>query len=608
MPKRSRSPVDHKALAESIRYSRDVLHPARRERYRAVQQYAGSHWTGDNSQKKTPINLLALYVQIVARNLIAKNPRVMLRTKRKNQAPVVDAMQQWMNEHIVKMRLAKTLQRTVIDALFSVGIMKVALSSPADASLRGWNLPAGTPFASLVDLEDFVYDVRARDFDEASYIGHRYRVPLESVQESGLYKKSVREKLTATDYPDTNEQGDDRIAQLRLQDIGRLEDSDFEEMVDLWEIYLPRRREIVTLATAENGSPEAEDEPLRVQEWVGPDCGPYHMLGFGLVPGSGLPKAPIMDLLDMHEFVNESTRKLFRQAGRQKVLTVFRRNNDADAGRINEANDGDAIGLDSPEGVTQMALGGPDPNLSNFMEVCRNLFSWLGGNLDSMGGLSPQAKTATQDKMLAENSSRGVADMQDTTVTFTSDVMESLAWFWHKDPFKTMETTFSVPGMPEFSSPRTVTPDQREQVRFEDLELLVDPYSLQHQTPGQRAGAMKQIVTEILIPAMPILQQQGIQLNMNFFLRKLGELLDQTDMPELVTLTEPPQIEESSGPSDPSSAMGPRPTNTNREYTRHNVSERTMTGTQQMLATAMQGVNAGGVRRPARMAPGPQMR
>ena len=41
----------------------------------------------------------------------------------------------------------------------------------------------------------------------------------------------------------------------------------------------------------------------------------------------------------------------------------------------------------------------------------RSAFDFIGGNLALIGGRSPQARTAAQDKMLNENASAGVASM-----------------------------------------------------------------------------------------------------------------------------------------------------------------------------------------------------
>lgn len=555
--------TDLRRLAVAVRKSRRVATRYRDERREMVRQYVGKHWFEEGSPKDVPVNLIGLYVKIISTSLIAKNPRVLISTFDRKQKPVASAMQSWANKEIEGMRLANSLQRVVIDALFSVGICKVALSRPADSARLLWNLPAGTPFAERVDLDDFVWDVHARDWSEVSFIGHRCRVPLDAIRDSSIYHKS-RKELTP-DYDDPfNEDGDERINILGRGYETASDSEEFLDFVDLWEIYIPSRRLVVTLP---HQWLEAGDrKPLLEQEWLGPDCGPYHILGYGVVPGNIMPKAPIQDLLDLHLAINKIYRKLIRQSERQKQNVFVRGGATDDGDRVMQSNDGEVLRVDSPDQIRQFDNGGP--NQANFLIVqhFKDLFSWLAGNLDIMGGLSPQSKTATQDKLLNENSSRGVADMQDRTVTFTSDVIESLCWYWHHDPFRVMQTTDSLPGLPEVTIQRRVHPGQRQQIRFADLGIKIDPYSMQHQTPQARAAALIQLTQQIVMPLAGLLQQQGISIDVNALLTKLAEYLDMPDLPEIILVQEPPQTE-SAGAMEGAG----KPQETTRNYVRRSL-------------------------------------
>ena len=50
--------------------------------------------------------------------------------------------------------------------------------------------------------------------------------------------------------------------------------------------------------------------------------------------------------------------------------------------------------------INKVMMGGPDVNLFQvFGSVQGSCSSWKAGNLESLGGLSPQAKTLGQDKI-----------------------------------------------------------------------------------------------------------------------------------------------------------------------------------------------------------------
>lgn len=575
-----------------MRNSRRVLQMHREQRREAVRQFAGGHWSDETSIQTVPVNLLALYVQVVGRNLIAKNPRVMLSTFKRDAKPIVEAMQSWANKEIERIRFVDTLKRIVTDALFSIGIAKVCLATPEDAAQVGWGLRAGAPTVSRVDLDDFVFDCHARDFSEVCYIGHRFRVPLQVVQEDKRYNKN-RKELTATEKVRFNTEGDERIDALGNTYLGG-DYEDYEDFVDLWEVYLPRHRAVVTLSDGQVGAgvgdgPQLlDDEPLLEQSWLGPDTGPYKILSYSTVPGNSMPKGPIQDLVDLHIHLNNLLRKLMRQAERQKEVLPIRSTQTDESGRIVQAIDGEAIRHDG-EPPKAVSFGGPNPQNFQLFTALKDLFSWLAGNLDIMGGLSPQSKTATQDRMLNENSARSVSDMQDITITYTAEVLKSLCWYWHHDPQKVMRSSLAIPGMPQISTVISSAPQQRQMVPFEDLEIKVDPYSMQHQTPQMRLAFLQQVVNQIS-PMMPILQQQGVSFDAQTYLKLLGAYSDTPEVADLFTIQEPPMQSEGPAPSETPSM----PQNTQRTYVRENRSERTRQGNDLLLQNALLGVKSGG--------------
>lgn len=584
--------IDINRLCEAMHRSRLSLRYYRAQRREMVRQYVGSHYSEDGAREQVPVNLLSMYVSVVSRSLIAKNPRVLLSTFKREYKPVVSAMQSWANSEIERTNLANTLQRVVLDALFSVGICKVALASPADSAAMAWNLPAGLPFAERVDLDDFVYDVHARDFSEVSFIGHSYRVPLEVIRDSKIYGKG-RKDLQATTDPIYDEFGEERVNVIgRGTYTGNSEE--FEDHIDLWEVYLPRHRLVLTLAddylTGGTGTGNGGvEEALRYQRWLGPDSGPYHILGYGFVPGSAMPKGPMQDLMDMHMIANKLFRKLERQAERQKDLLIVVGGADADGNRVQQANDGDIIRNDNPDRLKAVSHGGPNQQNFAFFQVVKQLFSWLSGGLEIMGGMGPQSKTASQDEMLNENSHAGIEDLQDRTVQYTSKVASALCWYWHHDPFRVMKTVATIPGLAGMGLPRQLTPQQRMGVSYDDLDVRVDPYSIQHSTPKSRMQALNQVMQGIIIPMMPLLQSSGITVDINAYLGHYANYMDMPELQDVVTIQERPG-EETASP-EPGST---KPAQTERTYTRRSVPGRTEQGDAINMANSLMGVDAGG--------------
>lgn len=585
--------IDVSRLCQAMQKSRLALRKPRAERREMVRQYVGHHWSEEGTAEKVPVNMIALYVQIVARNLIAKNPRLMLSTFDRSLKPTLSAMQAWANQQVKKMNLANTLRRVVVDALFSVGVTKVALADPAQASSVAWAVKAGMPFAERVDLDDIVYDIHARDFTECSFFGHRYRVPLDAVKDARMYGKA-RKDLTPSYDSQYNHEGDERIS-IMGRTVYANDDPGFEDYVDLWEVYLPRHRVVVTLADDQvtGAMPTGyNSEPLAMKRWIGPDCGPYHILGFGTVPGNPMPKAPIQDLTDLHEALNRAYRKVIRTVDRIKEVTGVQGAADADGNRILKADDGEIIRLDHPEMIKQFVTSGNA--LQPVMGVAtalKDLFAYLAGNLDMMGGLSPQSKTLGQDKLLAENSTKTVMDMQESTLTHVASVSEALCWYWWHDPQQVQKSIHSLPGLPNIQTIRAVKPQDRQQGLFEDLDIRVDPYSMQHATPQSRMAGLNQVVTQIVIPMMTLLIQQGIGFDINAYLKKIAQFMDLPDLADIITIMDAPTPQT----AQPQGGQGPtKPAQTERTYNRTNTPGSTREASDRNMVMSMMGKNPGG--------------
>ncbi len=227
------------------------------------------------------------------------------------------------------------------------------------------------------------------------------------------------------------------------------------------------------------------------------------------------------------------------------------------------------------------------------------VFSWAAGNLDSKGGLSPQAKTLGQDKMLMENASADTSNKQRQMIRFTAGILDALGWYEWNHPYQVHKTPYKPPGLQDFVMQEVhpagaVGPDGRpralrRQQRWEDLDRRVDPYSLVHQTPQQKLQFLDGLVTQ-LQPLMPLLQQQGVAFDANFWLQKKAEYGDMPDVVNMFTIQEPIQPGGQGGaPEQPG-----MPNATKREYVRHNRSEVTGPGQSKSTIQALLGQNPGG--------------
>lgn len=601
--------------------SRMALQKSREWRREAAKQVAGNRYGDEDAKEDVYIPLLGMYVDIVLGNLVANEPRVMLDTFDRRRKPMVDAQQAWANRQIVKIGLADTLKRWVVDAGYAVGVLHTALASPAEAAKRATTAEAGMPYVARVDLDDFGFDPHATDFAEAGFVFRRVRVPLDAVRDDSTYS-GARKKLTPQgNGPYNRETGDERIVMISrgYRGTGYGDDDEYCEHVDLWQFWCPREKQILTFADeqlwgglADGGR---ESDPLLAQAWVGPDQGPYDFLGLTLpIPGNAMPVGPLQRLMPMHLLVNRLYRKLARQAARQKQVGLYPGSDTEETARLTRASDGDVIQFEKPENIKVWSSPGADPNNAAFAENARTLYSWVAGNLDAAGGLAPQAKTLGQDRLLNEGASRAIAHMQRAVVAGTSNVQRKLAWYWHLHPTLVQRSAYNPPGLDDVWVDRAAVPVGHPLARygappdrsgrrmhvherdlpFDEIDVRVDPYSLPHQTPEEREAKLDQLVMQVIAPLMPLLQQKGIDFDVRKYLQKKGEYGNNTDIPELVTVGEPPAEAAAAAQGGGQPAEPGMPAQTTRTYERVNRSAVTGPGQSRSVQQALLGQNPGG--------------
>jgi hypothetical protein len=535
------NPSDRRSLDRlslAVERSRRQLEPFRRNRLHALRQFVGAHYSDSGAPGRVPLNLLQLATNIYLRQLVPRAPRAMVASKLPPLKPVAADMQAWLDKASEGMRLAESLRVVVMNALFSIGIMKVGEAHVGDLDILGVTHHVGQPFAEPVDLDDWVHDITAKRYDQVQFCGNRYRVPLEEALANPLFDPKARERLTAQTQFIHNETGDTRASTLAAGTAQYYED--VVDHVELWDLWLPRERLVLTLPYVDSSvGGFADSVPLRVVEWTGPAHGPFAVLSYCDVPNNLMPAAPMQALQDLHDAVNIAWRKLLRQMERQKTITGVMGTATDDAERINRTNDGEACRLDFPDRCKELSFGGIKPENIVTATQLKDIFVYMAGNLDALGGLSPQAGTLGQDELLNKNSAAQVAEMQDRTVAFTQDVYQRLAWFWWTNPVLTYETSRDVAGI---QVPVSITPQMR-QTPFDRLDFKIDPYSMQHATPQSRLAAMMQLVQQVLLPALPLLQQQGIAIKWKDLLEMIGRYGDFPDLAAIVAVGPPPEMQ-----------------------------------------------------------------
>lgn len=509
-------------LRTSINESFRHLLPFRENRLKFLRQYISGHY-GEH-RGGLPNNLIFKYITIMKRFLVPNVPRGKVETFIADLKPDAAGLEQALNIRLEDMKIKVPLKQLIVESMVSMGIMKVGLNFSETVEVGGWEHDVMKPFVEVIQFENFVWDTTAETWEQISFCGNKYKLPLEDIVESGLFDKDAIEEIRGRGESDNLSAGEFHAIEFTT---GRSAgNEDFKTMVTLWDIWLPKENSVITLV-------DDSTIILRQVEWFGPESGPYHLLSYDVVPGNIMPIAPVSQLYDLHMMNNNVMRKTANQAIRQKTVQAVESGGGDDAETINAASDGDAIRVKNVNGVKEISLGGLTPGNAQFVGFTGELFNEMSGNINTIGGLGSEADTLGQEKLLAQNSSKQLKDMADQATAVIGDIIKAVAFYLWNDPLLNVPIKKKVIGVPGLEVLTTFN-GQDKTGEFTDYDLNIHPFSLQERSPGEDVQVLLQIVREVYMPMIQQAEAQGIRLDVAALLTNIGDKLNIPDLSEVI--------------------------------------------------------------------------
>jgi hypothetical protein len=552
-------------LHEQIAMAEKELEVFREQNKRRQELYAGHGYGTTSEEVDTPLNVYNLALRLYQRKLISGDPRANVRANSPKARMQAHELSLACEQLFREIKLKDTMKEVVHQALESVGIVKVAVTPRGMDESIGFLHDADQPFCDPVLLENFAYDTNAKRWSEIDWCGDRYRIPLEDLQGNEMWDQGVVASLATTESRQSEglRQDSEEESVQRMGVENSVFRDDLRQYVTVWDVWLPREGLLITI-------PDGQGQPLRMVEWEGPENGPYHMLSFDPIPGNIMPVAPGSHLESMAKLLNRAIRKLGNQLDRQKTNTTITpmAANTGDDKTIQDAEDGDVIQVQDPKNIGEIRSGGIDQQSYAFTQGLISLYSWLGGNLDSLGGLASQAATATEAELNAAGANSLIDELSDKFVGFLGEVMSDLAWYIYQDPQGTRRFIKRLPGT-DWEVPVEWGPDRRSRPFFE-FEFDVDPFSIRTKTPEQRMQMIFDLIPRAaqLAQAKALFAQVGDELDTEAMWRMMIRYTGLTELSELIrsngqAITSAPKAEQPSGMNMPGMP---------REYIRRNVS------------------------------------
>lgn len=520
-------------LQESINWSYMQLKPFRENDKYAMEQYVGAHYSEKGSNKNVPFSLLELAISTYTQRLSGGKPKVLFTTPHDQLQPQKSKLQRGTNHLLEEIDFGATLADAVQGGFFSMGIIKMGLDLRSQQEWNGFLHDVMQPFADSVTLDNWCHDMSATRWDKIQHCEDRYSILLEDAAE--MFEHG--DKLMPIEDTEGYGKDDDRLKDMTQGNSFNREH--YREIGEVWDVWDPRENIIITLAAGEGMPCDVTGEYLNVMDWNGPERGPYRLLRFNPVRGNVMPLPPVGLWMDMHELANNVMRKLGRQAQRQKTVWGAQPGSEADANTTINANDGEIVKILGAK-ATEMKFPGVDPQQLAFLIQIKNMASWLWGNLDALGGLSPQAETLGQDRLLTASASQRLVKMQNTTLDFASSCILCLSELLYQDPGIILPQTKRHGNI---EIPVYWTPEDREQDFFE-YNMKLEPYSLQYRSPTERLETIRQTMQQMVAPFMEQMMAQGIHVDFEKLYRIISEYTGLDELNQILIYTNPRHAEE----------------------------------------------------------------
>jgi hypothetical protein len=516
-------------LLSSVQKSYEKLQPFRSLMHNLVEEYVGSSYgQGEGPRHEIYMNLMNQAVEAYTMALAANRPRVLISTHHDDLLFFAKVFETATNNLIKEIGLEQTIRRWVLDAFFCVGVVKVHMADSGQVEVEPdlWMDP-GKPFASNVSLDNFVYDMTAKKYSEVQYAGDSYRIPFSDLDDSELWDQDVVKELNPTSKFHQERE------RLELISRGAATDPDeYEPMIDLMDLWLPRDNKIYTFAMDHAKRFEGRHKPLAVMDWDGPEFGPYHLLSFNDVPENIMPTSPASHLNNLSKLANNIMRKNAASARAARRVHTYPPASHKDAQRVQRAGADAWVQVQENGELREVQIGGVDELNAQFLGGIVDMFDRMSGNLQMQAGLGASAPTARQEQIVKSQASKKEAQMQYRVVEAATSLVRDLGFMLWQDEVKEMPAKYTVEGTENVNVNATWTPEMREG-DFIDYNLDIDIFSMGYQSPDDRVQNITNMLN-LFAQFQDGLMQQGGQIDFERLLELFSELTNEPRLREFI--------------------------------------------------------------------------
>jgi len=554
------------SLRDAIKSSYMALDPFRSLNRKMVESYVGP--TYGSAQKRLPKYLNKVRQSVIAHMVLlgGSRPHVNISSDYLALTAFSHHFQINLNNLLKEIVIEKTLRRWIFDSFMCMGVCKLHLADSGYVANEGdLSMDPGSPFASNVLLDDYVYDVTASNIEAARFQGDMYQITMDDLKqgvEDGMYDKKVADTLT----PDRSRLGQGHRAD-ELIGGAEVNQSEYDPPIDVADIWIAKEGQIKTFPVLDRSTFEIRPNPLGGFPWKGPELGPFVLLQLDEVSGEVMPTSTAGDIEPLDRLANLIMNKQANKARRAKNVNFFAPGSEEDAKRGQQANDGDLVCSDNPDGVVPRQLGGIDPSLQAFLQDTLGMLDTQGGNITAMLGLGAQTDTVGQEQLIHGASNRRGGALQYRVLAATNQLISGLGQLMWADEFKEIASTIPVAGQQGKQVDSSWKPGDREG-NFIQYNLEVATHSMAFQPPSEKVQAINGLLQNVYLPLQEQVAQQGGQIDFSRLTDIYAEMLNIPQLHQIVRFDKDVKGKEDQPKTSTRSKQG----ETTRNYVRQSVS------------------------------------
>lgn len=521
-----------------------------------VARYHGPFYNrrGDYTDEYSPENTYYEYISLMVPRLVYDNPRVQVQTRRPGaQRDVAIAMRHGLNRWARDFGLRTVLTEVATDMLLGFGVClvrpdhleKQAMAPGTDAPRQ--ERDTRWPTCERIAPRRFFMDPQTERWDDCRFYGHMWRIDKDDLVDLALNQASegwnidAIEQLTYGENPNAKHgygyKGGPNREEVYCYEIfvpeAKLDDAPSEKAGFHGAIYTIGCNQPL-------GSIDDDARATFVRKprpFYGPRTGPYILFGAYKVPDNPYPLAPltaveaqVRELNDQVLAASSSMMKHKRIVGVNDPRTAqLVKNVEHDYVAVVPFEDGKAL-------VQEFVMGGQTDQQANWIATCRNRADRVLGMDEALRGAVSGAGTATEHSIASEAANTRIAFIKQNFTNSVVKLLNGVAFYLYHDD----DIVFPI-GL---DAMRELGVDEGELVMFqggghegsdysfEDLELEIEPYSMERASEGlaqKRALEMHAMILNSLQ-----LMQAFPDYPWKDHFNKIGNAMNAPDMAELV--------------------------------------------------------------------------